>query len=86
MTPKHLYVLYDARAIMEGTDEAAVLCSWGGSEYQSEEEIIKDCQDNIKDYGGSGLLCSYEKTGEKDGKTTCDNETIVATFVNGKRK
>lgn len=84
MTPRHLYVLYDARAITEGTDDASVLCSWGGDEHQDEEEIIKDCRGMIKDYGGSGLLCSYDKTGEEDGKTTCGNEAIVATFVGGK--
>lgn len=78
--PKYLYLLYDERAILGTTDEAIILSSWDGSEYESEEEIVKDAKIDAKDHGNA-LLCAYDENGK---------ETRLIQFntirVNGKKK
>lgn len=81
MTPKDVYILYDERAILESVDEASVLDSWIGQEFASEEDIIRDAKDTVRNLGFGGLLCSYES---KAGTNDLHNERRVMQFVGNK--
>lgn len=78
---KDAYILFDERAITEGTGNAAVLIAYAGSDYATEAKLIKEAKQDVRDFGGNGLLCSYEVTGHSGGKKVIGNEEDVVMFV-----
>ncbi len=54
--PRKLFIVYDERAMLDGTDEAAVLCT---------AQSLKEARRDVRTMFHRGVIFSYDTKGEE---------------------